>query len=172
MSRLYYLAYGSNLHPLRLSKRVPSAALIGITELEDTRVVFHKRSRDGSAKCMILKEQTDNPVAYGALFAINADEQKFLDEAEGCGYGYSRVPVQCTVEEIHFSAFTYVAETKAIDISLKPYHWYKNLVIAGARYHQFPETYISIFEQVSSIQDPDNNRRKSKESLLHEINRF
>jgi hypothetical protein len=65
-----------------------------------------------------------------------------------------------------------VAESKAIDASLKPYHWYKQLVLAGARYHQFPESYISYLEEVESINDPDNTRRLSNEGILENIKKF
>lgn len=172
MNTLYYLAYGSNLHPLRLSKRVPSASPIGIVELIDIRIVFHKRSIDGSGKCMMLKDETNSPIAFGALFSINPNEQVLLDQAEGCGKGYSKQLVKCPVGETEYSAFTYIAESRAIDTSLKPYHWYKQLVLTGAKYHQFPEDYISDLERIDSIQDPNSKRRTTNEDMLNELVMF
>lgn len=46
------LAYGSNLHPLRLRKRVSTANLIGIVEMQGYQLAFHKRSTDESGKCL------------------------------------------------------------------------------------------------------------------------
>ena len=173
MNIRYYLAYGSNLHPFRLNQRVPSATLIGKVELTDTRIVFHKRGVvDGSGKCTILKDEVEKPVAHGALFAIDTMEEELLDKAEGNGKGYSKQFVNCSVGKTDYLSFTYVAESKAIDASLKPYHWYKQLVLAGARYHQFPESYISYLEKVESIKDPDNARRLSNEGILENIKRF
>lgn len=172
MNTLYYLAYGSNLHPDRLVQRTPSASVVGTVELADTAIVFHKRSIDGSGKCMILKDEINRPVAFGALFAIEPKEQGMLDKAESVGKGYNKRLVKCPVGETEYTAFTYVADPSAIDASLKPYHWYKQLVIAGARYHQFPERYISYLKDPESIQDPDNERRLSNERILESLRMY
>lgn len=172
MNELYYLAYGSNLHPVRLMKRVPSASLLGKVELINKRIVFHKRSIDHSGKCTMVRDETNKPVAYGALFAMNPDEVVLLDRFEGCGHGYDRQAIVCNISNMEYHAFTYLATSKAIDVSLRPYHWYKQLVLAGARYHGFPEDYISHLERVESIPDPDRDRRIVNEELLKEIERF
>lgn len=172
MKRLYYLAYGSNLHPTRLIKRVPSATLIGKVELTETRIVFHKRSDDRSGKCMMIKDEINKPVAYAALFAIKPDEVALLDEVEACGRGYDKKFVPCPLAHSEYPAFTYIAAARAIDVSLKPYHWYKRFVLAGARYHQFPEHYILYLEGIESIQDPDDERRLMNEKILEELHYF
>jgi len=172
MNTLYYLSYGSNLHPFRLIQRVPSASLIGTTELTNTKILFHKRGMDGSGKCMILRDDANKPIAYGALFEIDQKEEVLLDRVEGCGKGYNKQLVQCLVDEAEYPAFTYVAASEAIDASLKPYHWYKELVLAGACHHQFPEHYISDFENLESIQDPDDERRLLNEGILERIKTF
>jgi len=51
--KLNYLAYGCNLHPVRLQKRVPSAVFTGMVELHGRILSFSKRSVDGSGKCTI-----------------------------------------------------------------------------------------------------------------------
>ncbi len=169
MSRVYYLAYGSNLHPLRLRKRVPSARLVGVAELAGARIVFHKRGRDESGKCMLLSELADGASAYGAVFAMAGEEVALLDRFEGCGRGYDRQAVSCQVQGASYRAFTYVADIRAVDPALAPYHWYKQLVLAGARYHRFPQDYIATLEAVVSIADPDVARRQEHERLLQAI---
>jgi hypothetical protein len=52
--RLHYLAYGSNLHPIRLRQRVNSARLIATLSLPGYRVLFNKRGQDLSAKCNLV----------------------------------------------------------------------------------------------------------------------
>jgi hypothetical protein len=39
------------------------------------------------------------------------------------------------------------------DASLRPYHWYKALVIAGAREHGLPVSYRSRLELVVTVSD-------------------
>ena len=46
--RLLYAAYGSNLHPGRLQKRVDSARLEGTAFVADLSLTFDKRGVDGS----------------------------------------------------------------------------------------------------------------------------
>jgi hypothetical protein len=48
--RIHYFAYGSNLHPLRLQERVPSAALLGWTHLHGWELRFDKRGRTDGQK--------------------------------------------------------------------------------------------------------------------------
>ena len=153
-------------------KRVPSASLLGQVELVDTRIVFHKRGADRSGKCMMIKDEANNFVAYGALFSIDADEVMLLDRFEGCGRGYDRQAILCQIDNMEYRAFTYIAAADAINPLLNPFHWYKRLVLAGARYHQFPEHYISYLEGIESIPDPDQERSTLHERLLEEIERF
>ena len=121
---------------------------------------------------MLIEDEGNKSLAYGALFTIDASEQCLLDRAEGRGNGYFKQLVQCRVGGQAYSAFTYLARPKFIDASLKPYHWYKELVLSGARYHQFPEDYIASLEDSESIQDPDTRRRTANEQLLNEIKLF
>jgi hypothetical protein len=44
------------------------------------------------------------------------------------------------------------------DASLRPYHWYKALVIAGAREHGLPPSYRSRLELVVTVSDPNPTR--------------
>ena len=79
--QLNYLAYGSNLHPMRLLERVPSAQLIGSTEIAGFELAFHKKSKDGSGKCNLLQIDEDNRSVFGAVYRIDATEKPALDRA-------------------------------------------------------------------------------------------
>lgn len=83
---MYYAAYGSNLHPLRLRERVASARLIGTHFLADWSLRFHKRSRDKSAKCNI---DAGGSGIYVAVSDISVADMRTLDGIEGLGSGYS-----------------------------------------------------------------------------------
>lgn len=52
MTTVHYLAYGSNLHPLRLTARVSSARPLGTVPMPGYKIAFHKRSIDHSGKCL------------------------------------------------------------------------------------------------------------------------
>ena len=60
----------------------------------------------------------------------------------------------------------YGAPAGYIDDSLLPYHWYKQLVVQGARYHRLPETWLALLQQVESRQDPDRERDALHQRIL------
>lgn len=103
-----YLAYGSNLHPLRLKERAPTAHLRGAVEIPHCRLVFDKQSSDGSGKCT-LSSETESRI-YAVVYERTPFEVTLLDRAEGLGKGYRKEPVQCLVDGAATTAFTYVAE--------------------------------------------------------------
>jgi gamma-glutamylcyclotransferase len=169
MRGIYYLAYGSNLHPLRLAERAPSARLIGVTELSGCLLAFHKRSLDGSGKCLLYTGYVDSTTAYGALYELSIRDKAALDEAEGRGKGYTGEGVRCCVNGGTFDAYTYLANPSHIDSSLVPYDWYKGLVGAGARYHGFPAAYVDAIETLPSRRDPDSRRAQANAVLLRKM---
>lgn len=162
---LYYLAYGSNLHPLRLQERVPSAALVRVLRLPDYRLAFHKRSVDGSGKCNLLPSAGD--CAHAALYRLSAPEKVLLDRFEGVGY--DAVELALTLDGEPIRPFVYLAHPSHVEERLAPYHWYKALVLAGAQHLQFPIAYIEQLRAVHSCQDPDLTRRRQHEALLERL---
>lgn len=153
LSTYRYAAYGSNLHPDRLRKRVPSAELCGTGFLPDRELHFHKSSwKDGSGKCNILAGASG---VYVSIFEISESERTTLDQFEGLGFGYLH-------ELIEIEGFgvcsTYVADPSAIDNSLSPYDWYKEYVLRGARFNRFPAAYLAALEAVVAGEDPDRTR--------------
>lgn len=166
MTTLHYLAYGSNLHPLRLAERVPSARLIGVVPLAGRRLSFHKRSStDLSAKCDLV-ETSASSRAFGVLYELSVRHKARLDAIEGLGHGYRETFVDCLLDRIAYRPFTYAAEISHIVPALKPYHWYKALVVTGARYHDFPTAYVNALESIPSIPDPEPERTAANEALL------
>jgi hypothetical protein len=149
---MLYAAYGSNLHPVRLADRISSAQLVGTTCLPNWSLRFHKRSEDGSGKCTILIG--DDGVHF-AIFDISAEDKLTLDKIEGLGNGYSEISLSIPGIGICVS---YVAEESYIDDSLRPYDWYKELVLAGARFNRFPDHYLKEIESVQALPDPSPER--------------
>jgi gamma-glutamylcyclotransferase len=169
---IHYFAYGSNLHPLRLAKRVPSARLVGIADLKKHCLSFHKKSIDGSSKCNILKTHHESDIVHGAIYQLDLNHKAALDRFENKGNGYMDSPVTLHHKGQQYTCFTYRAQESHIDDDLMPYHWYKNLVVLGAKYLQLPEPYVSSLESIRSIDDPDPTRKVESEKLIQEIINF
>lgn len=166
---LYYFAYGSNLHPLRLQQRVTSATLLGVSCLNGYRLFFHKRSIDGSGKCSISATGNHGDVVHGAIYTLAQTDKAVLDAYEGKGAGYLDRPVVLEYKDRPYSCFTYQAQLAYIDDDLRPYRWYKEMVVLGAKYLGFPKDYQRFIESVSAVDDPDGRRRRKQEPLLRRM---
>ena len=93
--------------------------------------------------------------------------KRVLDGFEGYGYEDDHIKLQHKGQ--NYVCFKYSAQQSHIVNNLKPYHWYKQLVVLGAKYLQFPDSYIHSIESVPSVQDPDEIRRNENELLIEKI---
>ncbi len=119
---------------------------------------------DGSAKCDIVETANRDDRVWGVVFDIDAGEKINLDRAEGLGYGYEEKRVELTGRnERIIHAFTYYATD--IDEKRKPYTWYTEHVLRGAKEHGLPAEYVAAIEQVESVQDPDRQRHDRELSI-------
>ena len=171
MSGIHYLAYGSNLHPLRLLARAPSSRVIGVVPLPGRCVSFHKRSNDGSGKCN-LPESSYADVSYGVIYELSIADKKNLDIAEGLGRGYDEALLSVSLNDATYRPIVYIAASSHIDAALQPYHWYKAFVLAGARHHNLPDDYIRSIESQPSVPDPDAGRNAENLALLARMLKF
>ena len=157
-----YFAYGSNMLTQRLCERVSSAHPIVAASLSGYRLSFHKPSIDGSGKCTVERSDDPDDVVWGVLFEIDKYQEKILDGFEGEGYSESFIEVSGFTE-----VKTYAASR--IDTALVPYHWYKDLVVAGAVEHKLPNEYISKICALISKDDPDSRRESKAREILKSI---
>ncbi len=159
---MLYAAYGSNLHPLRLSLRLPEARFEGTATIPGRKLCFHKRSKDRSGKCNII---TADSSIHVAVYELGTQEKKELDQIEGVGLGY-------TVEAIEVpgfgECFTFVATASYIDDELQPYSWYKELVLVGCDALRLPGNYIAMIREVASIDDPDRARHANNMKIVEQ----
>lgn len=161
---MLYFAYGSNLSSVRLIKRIPSADLITTGQLRQHKLVFHKVGRDGSAKCDACFTGNAGDYIYGAVYRIDPEHKTHLDRAEGLGNGYETKAVTIITEPgKQIKAFMYYATRTAADI--KPFHWYKEHVLSGAKEHCFPEHYINKIVAIQSFEDEDFDRTEHELSI-------
>lgn len=92
---------------------------------------------------------------YVAVYEMNSTGKSALDSIEGVGAGYARIAL--TVPGFGQCA-SYIAEETHLDDALSPYDWYKELVLAGARFHGLPQAYVDAIESVAAAPDPDADR--------------
>lgn len=144
---------------------MPSCEPIGTATLPGHALKFHKRSKDGSGKCNALAAD-DSDSVVGVLFSFDPTDREKLDRAEGVGNGYNHTIVTViNVEGRRRKVLTYLADAEHIDDSLKPYAWYKELVLVGAREHDLPTEYVTAcIAPVEAIDDP-NAARATKERV-------
>jgi len=158
---MLYFSYGSNMSVRRIGERVSSATPVTIARLAQHRLMFHKVGKDGSAKCNAAETACPDACVFGVVFDICASGKANLDRNEGLGRGYEdkRVLVEAADGQT-LEVVTYYATH--INASLKPFHWYKEHVLRGAREHRLPDYYIRAIEFVESIPDHDAMRHGSE----------
>jgi hypothetical protein len=165
--KLRYFAYGSNMFTKRLQERVPSCEFFAVASLEEYKLKFHKKSIYGSGKCDAYKTGGKNDKIFGVVFYISPKDKPNLGRSEGLGYGYNEKKIAVQYAKGAIETFMYVADEKAIDDSLKPYTWYKDFVVAGAKEHNLPNWYIKAIEAIPAINDSDKSREQRNHQLIN-----
>lgn len=161
---LCYFAYGSNMSWQRLSRRTPSARIVGPASLNGHQLRFHKIGRDGSGKCDIVATDAESARVFGVLFQIDAGEIPALDAAEDLGTGYRRRALSVTdAGHRRVEAFAYTA--LITDRNLRPFTWYLEHVLNGAREHALPDAYIAMIAATPATDDPDRDRHHAEMSI-------
>ena len=163
---MYYFAYGSNMLTRRLTAaaRGPSARAIAVGKLLGRQLQFHKVGLDGSGKCDAELTECATDVVHGVLFEMSRADKLALDRLECAAGGYASQDVRIELTDDIALATTYVAQRT--QRGLKPFHWYKALVVAGALEHRLPADYLAALRAVASVDDPDDERRLQHEALL------
>lgn len=162
---IYYFAYGSNMSSARLAARLSTSRSVGTGALTSHRLEFHLLSRsDGSAKCDAFHTGRAEDVVHGVLFSFAAHELPVLDRYESRGVAYERVEVDVRrADGSRVQSYTYRA--LGIEPGPRPFDWYKEHVVRGAREHGLPESYVAALEAVPADTDPDSDRRARELSI-------
>lgn len=164
---MLYFAYGSNMSTRRIRQRVPSAQPLSVGVLDGHRLAFHKAGRDGSAKCDAVVSEDAGACLYGVVYRIDPAHRVHLDAAEGLGKGYQCKTVTLRLADgTRATAFTYCATH--IDASLRPYPWYKEHVLRGAREHRLPGPHIALIAGIPTVEDRDAARQAQESAVYHE----
>jgi hypothetical protein len=141
---------------VHLREWVSSCRPLAIARLNSHQLRFHKRSKDGSAKCDAFQTGIQSDFVCGVVFDVDPGEKGRLDRKEGLGQGYNEGDVFVTLDSgDEMKVLTYFADASAIDATLPVYADYKAHVLDGAREHSLPAPYIQSFiEPVLAIAKP------------------
>jgi gamma-glutamylcyclotransferase len=175
MTLIPYFAYGSNMLLQRLQGRCKSARFHSLASVPGYKVVFSKRSTDGSGKATLVKTTADNARVYGVVFHLSEEEFDTLDDFEGVGNGYYRQDdfrVEVGSDAKLLTVSTYFGMDGYLDPKLQPYDWYLGLVIAGAEQNGLPENYVAALRANPSRIDPNPKRpsRLEAQRVLASLN--
>ena len=147
-------AYGSNLLPARLLARTPSAQVVATGVLPGHRLCWHMASRDGSGKCDVVPDAAAE--VHGVVWRLDPADKPALDAAESLGHGYTERALAVHTAAGVLEAWTYLA--LRTDPALRPYDWYRDIVVAGARHHALPADYVAALAATPARVDPDAAR--------------
>ena len=150
----------------RLARRCPSAKRVGVALATGHQVRFDKVGRDASAKATIFNTGNSAHRVYGVVFEIDIADLASLDDAEGDGYArLDDFVVTMIDDQTRLIASTYMARPNALDTTLKPFDWYRDLCLAGAVEARLPADYIKQLSQVDVTTDPQPDRPRRIEAL-------
>ena len=135
-----YFAYGSNMDPVQMARRVPAAESRGRARLPGYRFLCDKIGRDGSAKANIRIEPEQE--VWGAAFDISEEDLLLLDRFER-GYRRTLASIHLDLEGM-VQCHVYLSSKTATD--LLPNRAYRETMVRGARHHRLPLACIAALE--------------------------
>lgn len=150
-----YFAYGANVHPGWLRRRVPTAELLGAAFLPGHRLAFHKRGRDGAGRSDAAPSNDSAARLPGALYRL---ESGTLERLGAAGAGYHAATVEVEYDGHRLEALTWRADAANIAAGLLPWDWYLGLIRAGAECLDLPGDYRRWLGQVAVTVDRDAAR--------------
>jgi gamma-glutamylcyclotransferase (GGCT)/AIG2-like uncharacterized protein YtfP len=141
-----YFAYGSNMDPHQMAKRVPDAEAIGTGRLNGFELAFNIYSTRWGGGAANLVPAADAHV-WGALWEIPEQAWTGLDAYEGHPTFYRREQVVVERGEESIIAWTYrVAHQQAY---IRPTDEYLQRVRSAIRVHGLPPEALDILERAA-----------------------
>ena len=154
---MLYFAYGSNLDKDQMVDRCESAKYIGNACLKGYRLDFTRFSDTrGCAVADVVEE--DGSEVWGVIYEISEEDCNELDECEGYRLGRAKKENAYNREIIEVFENCDLDKPKKVSIYIanqepnpgRPSKEYLGLILGGARYYDFPESYIEMLEQVKT----------------------
>lgn len=159
MKKRYYIAYGSNLSIPQMSRRCPSAQIVGTAEIKDYELLF-KGSQTGAYLTIEPKVGAKVPVA---VWSVTAEDEAALDRYEGFPTFYYKKEMQLPIKGIKSGktrirdCFVYIMhDERSIGI---PSYAYVSICLEGYIRFGFDEHFLA------------EAQIKSEEAFAHEKKR-
>ncbi len=120
MKKIYYIAYGSNLHIGQMAHRCPTATIVGTSELINWRLMF-KGSKSGNYATIEPCIGESVPVL---IWELSESDERSLDRYEGFPVFYFKqtIPVFVNGREIEAMAYLMRLDAKVGAPSLSYVH--------------------------------------------------
>jgi gamma-glutamylcyclotransferase (GGCT)/AIG2-like uncharacterized protein YtfP len=118
-NRKYYAAYGSNLNLSQMSRRCPSAKVVGKAMLKGYRLAFR------GVATIEKDEKAETPVG---VWAITESDERALDRYEGYPSYYRKEYVKLTVNGEEITAMVYVMNSGEPQM---PSRYYLETIVEG-----------------------------------------
>ena len=150
-------AYGSNLDKVQITKRCESAKFISIASLKGYQIAFTRKSKIGEYAVAGVVKKKDSEV-WGVIYEISEEDCNELDECEGYLSSTYKDDNAYNREIIEVFENCDLDKPKKVSIYIanqepnpgRPSKEYLGLILGGARYYDFPESYIEMLEQVKT----------------------
>ncbi len=139
-----YFAYGSNMHPVQMQERCPSADFKGICELKGFRLIFNRKgSHRQGAVASVEPGDPQEDLVMGVLWEIPSEDLARMDSIENpiekpLAYVRVAVPVACQDQASKY-AWIYMAFPDGL--MLEPDPEYLDIILDGAIKVGLPESY-------------------------------
>ncbi len=104
----YYVAYGSNLNLEQMSRRCPTAQIVGTTTLHNWKLMF----RGGSCNAVATIEREMRGKVPVLVWKIQPQDELSLDRYEGWPHLYRKETLRLTVGGCRIYAMAYIMNEK------------------------------------------------------------
>lgn len=171
----YYFAYGSNMDPIQMRVRCPSAVYIGPASLPGYRLAFggYSIGRKGAVATVLRNSRKSTP---GILWGLQQSDIERLDRSEGVPTQYRRLPVQVFYQDQLILVQTYKLISSDLGAPSRSYlgqirdvytrrSWDTETLDLAA---QHKGTEHSIFVYGTLRQGATNHRRLSQSTFVRE----
>nr|WP_320948945.1 gamma-glutamylcyclotransferase family protein [Enterocloster bolteae] len=158
-----YVAYGSNLSLTQMSRRCPTARVIGLAELMDYELLFRGR-RENAFATVEPKQGSHVPVM---IWRLQGDDELALDRYEGYPHLYEKKQVQVSIGREQMEAMIYVM-TPGQSFG-RPSSLYLGIIQEGYRNAGFDqgvlEIAVNVSEQMAMQEDGQQEGMTGMDSL-------
>lgn len=152
----YYFAYGANMNPLKLKKRIGAdIENLGHFVLKDYEFLYAKLKGtlvipDNWDTCFATVKKSPGQTVHGVLYRFNSPIEQFrlLDEYEGVSYGfYQRTEARVESANTHAKMQTVAAQIYIGNIQREhdiPAEKYVQTCVEGAKANQVPHEHLIV----------------------------